>query len=433
MVQILPFVGWRYDLSQVGALSDVSVPPSVLVDEALQRTLYRQHPCNAVRLVINREEPGDASPQDCSVRADEFWRLWKREGVLLHEHDGAFYIIETTYQLSGEERTRWSVIARLGLPDAASETTNDLYSVVESDPSTIARATELRRICNASLVPAVALLADVTGEDSDPRSLSDHFEFVVRLVPPVECIEDNGTRHRMWPITDQTKKRELQARLGHFSVCFIGGSAEYHAAIATKDLDLSNDPNDPTKTVLTCLIPADDPGVDFLPHVLLQNVAATFSGSDAQTQLGTQLHCQPVGNEPTAGDDATELARLNSQQPCVAVGTPDGAWMIVSPHVTNEPMESGALVQQICSIIGQATSESGTAVTQCLPQNGADFGKFLQHSKSKGLLIVEPPETAADVAARGATAPKLREEALRLYPSIPTGLVFSLMGISRLP
>ena len=428
MVQILPFAGWRYDLSQVGALSEVTSPPSMIVDETLQRILYRQHPCNAIRLVMNREEPGDSTSQDRSWRADEFWRLWKREGILLREHENALYIVETTFQLAGQERTRWSVLCRLSLlQDSASED-GTVRSLVQPTAQEISRSTELRRICKASLTPVVALLTDMTGQDSDPRTLSDHFENVVRQTPPVECIEDDGTRHRVWPMTNQVARTELTQRLAMFSICIIGGAAEYQAALATQNISASKDPNDPSRTTLVCLIPADDPGVEFLPHVQLQPVTSSLTTADVQRILSTELHCQTVGNEVTAGEDAVELAGLNAQQPCLAVGTPDGWWIIVSPQVTNSPMPSADLVQKVSQLISADGASTGTAVTQRLPLSGRDFGKFLQQSKSKGLLIVEPAWSAPDLVARSSDEPLLPETSVRLNPSVPTGLVYSDMS-----
>jgi hypothetical protein len=64
MVQVHSFRGWRYDVAQVGDLSDVTCPPYDVIDGAFQERLYEQHPCNVVRLELNRDEPGDATPDE---------------------------------------------------------------------------------------------------------------------------------------------------------------------------------------------------------------------------------------------------------------------------------------------------------------------------------------------------------------------------------
>jgi uncharacterized protein (DUF1015 family) len=59
MPEIQAFRGVRYDLGHVGSLSDVVAPPYDVIAPELQNELYQKHPCNFVRLELNRIEPGD--------------------------------------------------------------------------------------------------------------------------------------------------------------------------------------------------------------------------------------------------------------------------------------------------------------------------------------------------------------------------------------
>ncbi|MFO1001743.1 MAG: DUF1015 family protein [Planctomycetaceae bacterium] len=426
MVQILPFAGWRFDLSQVGALSEVTAPAISLIDESLQRTLYRQHPCNAVRLVLNREEPGDTSPDDRSKRADDFWRLWKREGILLHEHNAAFYIIETTFRFSGQERTRWSIIARLQLSESV-EQDLEIPGVVRADEQRVTDQGTLRRVCHASLVPVVALLADTTGADSDPRTLSDHFEFVVRQVPPVECYGEDGVRHRMWPVTNPSLCSELQRRLACFSPYIIGGYEEYLAAKADSRLVRTSDPNDASRSVLACLIPADDSGLEFQPHLLSRPLPTAMSVQQIREQLQAEFECQFVGSEDTASDDAAELARINSEQPCVAVGTSDGGWMLVTDSLLNDVPANEWLTERINRRINAGIS-SGDSLTSHrltgLSSSLAVQSRALFKAKSASLLMIEPARTVAELLKTSDVAIQLPELSVQLCPGVPTGLVF---------
>jgi uncharacterized protein (DUF1015 family) len=426
MVQILPFAGWRFDLSQVGALSEVIAPANSLIDETLQRTLYRQHPCNAVRLVLNREEPGDTSVADRRTRADDFWRLWKREGILLREHDAAFYIIETTFRSSGDERTRWSVIARLQLPDSH-VADSVVPTVINADPERIADQSTLRAVCHASLVPIVALLADTTGADSDLRSLSDHLELVVRQVPPVECYGDDGVRQRMWPLTNPTLCSELQRRFANFSLCIIGGYEEYLAATADRDRARTSDPNDASRSVLVCLIPSDDPAIEFLPHLLSRNLPSPISAEQLRELLGAEFQCQVVGAEPTASEDAAELARINSEQPCLAMGTNDGIWIIVSDTEPVIEPTNELLIERVNRKINQVTSTNELLVSHSLTASVGVLAKSslaLFQSNPSSLQFIEPARTSDELLKLSDAGVCLPESAARLFPGVPTGLAF---------
>jgi len=428
MVQILPFAGWRFDLSQVGALSEVIAPANSLIDETLQRTLYRQHPCNAVRLVLNREEPGDTSAADRRTRADDFWRLWKREGILLREHDAAFYIIETTFRSSGDERTRWSVIARLQLPDS-NVADSVVPTVVSADPVRVADQSALRAVCHASLVPIVAFFADTTGADSDLRSLSDHLELVVRQVPPVECYGDDGVRQRMWPLTNPTLCSELQRRFANFSLCIIGGYEEYLAAKADADRAKTSDPNDASRSVLVCLIPSDDPGIEFLPHLLSRNLSSPMSAEQLRELLGAEFQCQVVGAELTASEDAAELARINSEQPCLAMGTSDGIWIIVSDTEPIIEPTNELLIERVNRKINQVTSTNESLVSHSLTASAGVLAKTslaLFRSNSGSLQFIEPARTSDELLKLSDAGVCLPESAARLFPGVPTGLAFLL-------
>ena len=257
-------------------MSEVLAPRAELIEESLQGELYRRHPCNVVRLVSNREEPGDTSPADRTNRADDFFRLWKRERILLREHDSAFYVVETTFRFEGLELSRWSVTVLLRLPDAADFGT---FAADVGSDDLVRDRLALRRACRAGFEPVVALLVDSTGADADSATVSDLLESLVRLVPPVESVDDEGTRHRLWPLTDREARGKISDRFAHLSVLLVSGATEYAAAMQYRDELIAagrmTDPNDPARFVMTCLISVDDPGLmvispttnepDFLP------------------------------------------------------------------------------------------------------------------------------------------------------------------------
>ena len=59
MAEVHGFRGWRYDMAQVGSLAEVTAPPYDVINAEEQKALYERHPCNVIRLILNKEEPGD--------------------------------------------------------------------------------------------------------------------------------------------------------------------------------------------------------------------------------------------------------------------------------------------------------------------------------------------------------------------------------------
>src|SRR4051794_8015453 len=49
MPDVRPFRGVRYDMTRVGAMSDVVAPPYDVIDPALQERLYQASPYNVIR------------------------------------------------------------------------------------------------------------------------------------------------------------------------------------------------------------------------------------------------------------------------------------------------------------------------------------------------------------------------------------------------
>ena len=102
MVEVSPFRGWRYDVSQVGDLSDVITPPYDVIDDKFQDQLYKQHPCNFIRLELNRSEPSDADANAKYGRAAEFLKHWKIDGVLRQEPEDAIYVYSQEFTWEGK-------------------------------------------------------------------------------------------------------------------------------------------------------------------------------------------------------------------------------------------------------------------------------------------------------------------------------------------
>jgi uncharacterized protein (DUF1015 family) len=115
MPTIEAFRAIRYDLGHIGSLSDVIAPPYDVIDAGLQDTLYKKHPANVIRLILNREEPGDDEQSNRYTRAARFLKNWQREGVLQQDSQPAVYVYHQVFESGGETFTRRGFMARVRL------------------------------------------------------------------------------------------------------------------------------------------------------------------------------------------------------------------------------------------------------------------------------------------------------------------------------
>lgn len=417
MVQVLPLSGWRFDLSQVGALSEVLAPNPRGLSEELQRTLYRQHPCNVVRLIANREEPGDTSPAERAQRADDFFRLWRKEGILVPEHDLAFYVVETSYDSVEGHQLLWSVLGRLEF--AASSASSDDHG--SPDPALpvapcvqeVERLLELRQMTKGDFTPVV-ILASSTSDTTDgsDTDLCELLEKSVRQMTPIECLTDAGIRHRMWPVMNVSLRNQISQAFADCRLTVVEGTEQYLAArqhAAECRSGSASGEHDATQTVLVRLVPADQNDLVILPDLRTSSQRLSSEQlSSLITESGYQ--CQRVGDEPYACLDALELAALNEQQPCFAVGSADGIWHLV--YGTNDKPVGDLPELQARSIVWPESSESA-----------ADILQRLANQPTRDVMIVRPARATAEVinAADGT----LSSHEMQIKPALPCGLVLS--------
>ena len=103
MPDIRPFRGVRYDMTHVGALSDVVAPPYDVIDPALQDRLYDASPYNVIRLELNREQADDTPDSNRYTRAARLLKEWTRSGVLREDSQPAYYVYHQTFDGRGPD------------------------------------------------------------------------------------------------------------------------------------------------------------------------------------------------------------------------------------------------------------------------------------------------------------------------------------------
>ncbi|MEN9555503.1 MAG: hypothetical protein RLZZ232_1789, partial [Planctomycetota bacterium] len=208
------------------------------------------------------------------------------------------------------------------------------------------------------------------------------------------------------------------------------GVAQYHAAVQhvaeLRQSGTLKGPNDPAGRVLTCFLGADDGGLEFQPGFVAAALTEAVSGEkfrEAAAQV-TGVQCRFVGNESYAVSDALELAALNDDQPCVAVGTPDGEWQLLSAPARCENHAD------LLELLRAELLPGGGWAWQCLTgaaDNDRQGRPGVPAVAAGAVMIATPPLTPVPEVGSGCASvvTGLSETGLRLYPGVPVGLVFS--------
>src|SRR3954470_24399499 len=115
MADVRPFRAFRYDLGRVGSLSDVIAPPYDVIDPPLQDALYARSPYNVIRLILNKEQPGDSDTSNRYTRAAATLRSWLGDDILMQDSARALYVYHQDFEVEGKRFTRRGFLARVRL------------------------------------------------------------------------------------------------------------------------------------------------------------------------------------------------------------------------------------------------------------------------------------------------------------------------------
>jgi uncharacterized protein (DUF1015 family) len=300
MPQIQAFRGLRYDLGHVGSLSDVVAPPYDVIDDELRDRLYEKHPANVIRLILNRQEPGDDDRSNPYARAARFLRQWRNEGLLKVDPAPAIYVYHQVFRHEGIERTRRGFMCRVRLEPFGQGT---IYPHEETHASAKEDRLKLTRACRANL-------SQVFGLYPDPANgTQDKLESAIRDKTPIEAVDHLGVIHKMWTVTDVQAIAQIQADMANRPTYIADGHHRYETACNYRDELAASEPlgeNHPANYVLMMCVSMYDPGMIVLPtHRLFRGFDAIDSDLLIET-LSECFDCRIAGE----GSDLAEMIWL---------------------------------------------------------------------------------------------------------------------------
>ncbi|MBY8884654.1 DUF1015 domain-containing protein [Streptomyces sp. PTM05] len=187
-LRLAPFRGLRYVPERVGSLSAVTSPPyDVVVRPDGLDHLETLDPYNIVRLTLPRD--GDTATRH--AQAARTLRHWLRDDVLAADPEPALYVYEQRPRDGGVQR---GLIGALRLTGPEERVVLPHEHVM---PEPVADRAGLMRATAANLEP---LLLAYRGDEAGAAALL--VERTAELPPLLATTTEDGTRHRLWAVTD---------------------------------------------------------------------------------------------------------------------------------------------------------------------------------------------------------------------------------------
>lgn len=432
MAEVYPFRAWRYDVGQVGDLSDVTAPPYDVISPDEQKELYERHPCNVVRLILNREEPGDEDPNLRYERAAGFLRHWQREGILIQEHEEALYAYHQEYDWEGRHYVRKGFLARLRLQEFG---TGTVFPHEETLSGPKADRLALTKACRMNLSPIFGLYPDPQGEAQEP------LDEAIRRVTGFEATDHLNVRHRVWPVTDPPAINQVRELLRDKAVFIADGHHRYETALNYRNWlkeqgQLAGD-SAPANFVLMHFVGMSDPGLAILPTHRLVSGLPELTSEDVRGVLGTHFEVEPMGTGPDGARHTWEMMQADGGQDVFGFGTTaDGQWLFA--RLTHERAMRMLAAEHTEEWQGLGVSILHRLVLDHLLMNTypnhhqtlryvhrLDEVTDAQQSRSSQLACLVAPAQIEHVRAIASKFEKMPPKSTYFYPKLLSGLVFN--------
>jgi len=427
MAEVQPFQAWRYDVGQVGDLTDVVAPPYDVIDEKFQEDLYKKHPCNCVRLILNRDEPDDSGVEDRYARAQKFLKQWQQEGVLIQEHENALYVYHQEFEWEGTTYCRKGFLGRLRLEELGE---GKVFPHEQTMPGPKKDRLALLNACQTNLSPIFGLYPD---EENNVMAPLDQ---AILTLTPLVATDHLGVVHKMWPVTDEAVISQVQAAIAEKPIFIADGHHRYETACNyRREREAAGELTDSSAAnyVLMTFVGMEDPGLAILPTHRLISGLPELSSDDVRSALGNHFSIE----EAASAEAAWEALEMDGAQELFGIGTPaDGKWLLARATDTS-PMNDLA-PDQSDDWRGLGVSLLHRMIVDHLIV-GANEGskpkfKFVHlmdevteamTAKSCQLAVLVNPAGMGHVQSISAELERMPPKSTFFYPKLLSGLVFN--------
>lgn len=430
MADIQAFRAFRYDLGRIGNLSDVIAPPYDVIGPELQQALYERSPYNVVRLILDKELPGDSDGNNRYTRAAQFLRDWQQDGILAQDSARSLYVYHQDFEVEGRRYTRKGFMARVRLEKFGE---GRVFPHEETLSGPKADRLKLFHATNMNLSQIFGLYPDEAG---DVGTLLDE---AVQRAMPLQATDHLGVVSKVWPVSDQRIVSRVVGLMGPKPIFIADGHHRYETALRYRDDkqqsgELSG-PDAPANFVLMMLVSMQDPGLVILPtHRLVSNIGELHA-EQLRTLLSNHFELETIGTGADSARQAWEHIEADGSQELLGFGTvADGVWQVGR-------FRSAQLMEKLAGDHSPAWRELAVAVLhrvvleKLLPESGASqpqckYVHLLKEvtdavaARDCQLAVLVPPAQMNHVEQIAGNLEKMPPKSTYFYPKLLSGLLF---------
>ena len=415
MAEIQPLRALHYDTSLVGPLADVVAPPYDVIDASQRAQLIARSPFNVVAIDLPLGDP------DPYAHARELFESWQLQGALARDREPALWAHTQDYTgPDGQRLTRRGFFCRVRIESYGA---GRVRPHERTHPGPKEDRLRLTRATRANISPIFSLY-------SDPRqSAWEALAPATEQAPWGEVTDDDGTRHRLWRVSDPAAIAAVQEATRDAELLIADGHHRYETMQAYAD-EVGGEGDH--RYILMCLVAMEDPGLTVFPtHRVVRGL------DDARREALAEALARDFERSEVSRE---ELAPPPGRGP-LQLGYIDGR----TQRPLRLTLKDQAIADATLSGHSQAYRELDTAVLEALLLKGAlglsddDIahfnGLFYARDTAEALAMVSageyeaafvmrptPVEQVREVAAAGENMPP---KSTYFFPKLLTGLLFN--------
>jgi uncharacterized protein (DUF1015 family) len=454
---LAPFRGLRYAQDRVSGLAEVTSPPYDVIARGAEDHLRASDPHNVVRLILPRQDRGN--PGAAFADAARTLRAWLADGILVPDPEPALYVYEQS--LPAGPVLQRGLMGALALAPLGGGPILPHEDVV---PGPVTGRRQLMEATHANLEPIFLLYGEgaavaardgngVAGHGKGTAArhgkgtaaghpagdgAADAVSAATRLTthvaatrePLLRVDTDDGTRHRLWAVTDPAEHAIVAADLATRQALIADGHHRYAAYLQLQDRKRAGGAGaGPWDCGLALLVDSDA----FPPHIGAIHRVVDGLGTAEAVRLARsafsvrELSGLDVGS-PEAALDA--LREVGGHVAFLVVGDgrahlltdPDPAAVVAAMPERSERWRqlSASVLQEL--LLGKLW---GIADASDRVQIHHDAGEALGAvaTPGSGTAVLCPPLTAADVRGVAAHGERVPRKSTSFAPKPRTGLV----------
>jgi uncharacterized protein (DUF1015 family) len=298
MALIVPFRGIYYNPAKIGDTGRVVAPPYDVISPEAQDALYSRHPKNVVRLILNKETPGDHRGENRYTRSAALYREWLKEGVLVRAPGPEFCFLREEFKASilppGAAEPGSRTIVRqgfIGLIRLEEYGAGVVLPHEKTQSKPRADRLALMEACRANFSQIFSLYSDEEGIMAPVYG-----QVFSSRAPDIQVTDDEGVARSVWRVSDREILRKISEIMKPKQIFIADGHHRYETALAYREGQRSKFPKYSGKETfnftMMYLAAMEDRGIFILPtHRVVHNLE-NFTASSFLEQLRPDFSVQ---------------------------------------------------------------------------------------------------------------------------------------------